>query len=48
MDIEMKRPATGPTIPVVVESEGPWLLYEFDGDLTDDAGFEKLEPKRSP
>lgn len=41
MNVEMGR---APPVPVVVQGKGPWTLYEFDGDLADDAGFEKLEP----
>jgi hypothetical protein len=44
MDVEMGRAPTG-TVPVDVQGKGPWTLYEFDGDLADDAGFEKLEPR---
>ncbi len=44
IDVEMGRAPTGP-VPVDVQAKGPWTLYEFDGDLADDAGFEKLEPR---
>lgn len=43
IDVEMNRAPTGP-VPVDVPAKGPWTLYEFDGDLADDAGVEKLEP----
>jgi hypothetical protein len=35
VEVEMDRAPT---------AKGPRTLYEFDGDLADDAGFEKLEP----
>ncbi|KAL8909331.1 MAG: hypothetical protein Q9171_005089 [Xanthocarpia ochracea] len=43
-DVETARKPTGP-VPVNIQKEGPWALYEFDGDVADDAGFLKLEPK---
>ncbi|KAL8862649.1 MAG: hypothetical protein Q9178_001147 [Gyalolechia marmorata] len=41
-DVEMARKPTEP-VPVNIQKEGPWALYEFDGDVVDDAGFLKLE-----
>jgi hypothetical protein len=32
-------------VPVDVRPKGPSTLYEFDGELADDASFEKLEPE---
>jgi hypothetical protein len=43
MNVEIDGAPTGP-VPVDVQGEGPWTIYDFDGDLADDAGFEKLEP----
>ncbi|KAL9614067.1 MAG: hypothetical protein Q9167_001421 [Letrouitia subvulpina] len=37
-DVEMDRGPTGP-VPVNIQTEGPSALYEFDGDVADDAGF---------
>jgi len=44
MDIVMDRASADP-LPVDVQAKGPSALYEFDGDLADDACFEKLEPE---
>jgi hypothetical protein len=44
MDVEMARGPTGP-VPVDIQAEGPWALYEFDGHVADDASFLKLEPR---
>ena len=43
-DVEMARKPTGP-VPVNIQKDGPWALYELDGDVADDAGFLKLEPQ---
>ena len=43
-DVEMAREPTGP-VPVDVQAEGPGTLYEFDGQVADDASFLKLEPQ---
>lgn len=43
-DVEMHREPT-PPVPVDIQSQGPWALYEFDGQAADDASFLKLEPR---
>ena len=42
-DVEMARGTTG-LVPVDIQAEGPWALYEFDADVHD-ASFLKLEPR---
>ena len=43
-DAEMAREPVGP-IPVDIRTEAPWSLYEFDGEVAEDASFLKLEPR---
>jgi hypothetical protein len=43
MDVKMSREPTGP-VPVDIQTEGQWALYEFDGQAAEDASFLKLEP----
>ena len=43
-DVELARGPIGP-VPANIQTEGPGVLYEFDGDVADDAGFLKLEPR---
>ena len=40
----MAREATGPRA-VDILTEAPWSLYEFDGDVADESGLLKLEPR---
>ena len=42
-NVGMARGSAGP-VPVDIQAEGPWGLYEFDGHV-DDASFLKLEPR---
>jgi hypothetical protein len=44
MDVELGRRRTRP-VPGNIQAKGPQALYEFDGDVADNAGFLKLEPR---